>query len=338
VISLFFARVVASISARFGKQSFVRRAFTLVELLVVIAIIGILIALLLPAVQAAREAARRMQCTNSLKQMALGWHNYADKYKGDFLGTTHAGGPWANGMKGHTWVPRLWAYMEQGNLADQYAFGTEWYNDANNKLFMDPLKAPVDWYYCPSDRRGAMWTADANSRCRGNYLINYGNDWLWTGSSGAPTYKHDTFRGAPFIMNKIQNLASVTDGLSNTMFMSEGLIVNDDSNRGAWGSFMDPRDTTNMFMTLQTPNSSLPDSITDTGCCGGAGPCDGAKPGLCIKATSGGYDQYRAARSKHTGGVNANLGDGSVQFFSNTVNETVWVAAGSSQGDETTNL
>ena len=310
------------------------RAFTLVELLVVIAIIGILIALLLPAVQAAREAARRMQCTNNLKQMMLGWHNYADNYKGNFLGTTHTNGPWANGLRQHTWVPRLWPYTEQQALAADYHYGTEWYEDAAGNLHMAPLESQVDWYYCPSNRRGAMCTRDANHRARGNYLINYGNDWLWDGN-GAPTYKREQFRGAPFIMNKIQNLSSVVDGLSNTLFMSEGLIVDSDSNAGAWGSFLDPRDTTNMFMTLQTPNSSLPDSIYDSGCCWGD-PCDGAIPGLCIRAP--GYDQYRAARSRHTGGVNAGLGDGSIHFFSNTISEDNWVALGSSEGGETASI
>jgi prepilin-type N-terminal cleavage/methylation domain-containing protein/prepilin-type processing-associated H-X9-DG protein len=307
-----------------------RRAFTLVELLVVIAIIGILIALLLPAVQAAREAARRSQCVNNLKQITLGWHNYWDVHSGWFVGHTHDGGPTPNGVKQHTWVPRVWPYMEQRALGDNYCFLFAWYLNAQGQLNMAPLQVPVPWYYCPSDRAGALCTVDANTRARGSYLINFGNDWLWDGSN-PPTYKRASFLGAPFVLNLFQNISSIKDGLSNTLLMSEGRIVKSDTNKGIWGSFLDPRDAGNMFMTLQTPNSSVPDSITDSGCCWGD-PCDGATPGLCIPAA--GYEQYRAARSYHPGGVNAALCDGSVRFFADTVAADVWVGVGSSQGGE----
>ena len=308
------------------------RGFTLVELLLVIAIIGILVALLLPAVQAAREAARRMQCTNNLKQIVMGWHNYWDTHAGNFIGHTHSGGPnyGTTGLQQHTWIPRVWPYMEQEVLADSYSFETPWFQNHLGQLHMAPMQSRVGWYYCPSDRSGAMCTVDANHRARGSYLINFGNDWLW--NNVAPTYKRDSFLGAPFILNKFQNISAIRDGLSNTLLLSEGRIVSSDTSRGAWGSFFDPRDATQMFMTLMTPNSSVPDQLFDSGCCWGQ-PCDGATPDLCFRAT--GYDQYRAARSYHPGGVNAALCDGSVRFFPDTISAKVWVSLGATHSGAT---
>src|SRR5438132_3388859 len=103
-----------------------RLAFTLVELLVVIAIIGVLVALLLPAVQSAREASRRMQCTNNVKQWVLAMHNYADTngalpYGPREIPTTNR----------HSWVPQLWPYIEQPGLFSQYTFSVGFYLPPN---------------------------------------------------------------------------------------------------------------------------------------------------------------------------------------------------------------
>src|SRR5262245_7370237 len=101
-----------------------RRGFTLVELLVVIAIIGILVALLLPAIQSAREAARRAQCLNQLHQWSVAMHLYHDANK-----RLPPGG--VSKPKRQTWVPHLWAYIEEGPLASQ--------NDLTNAFFEAPM-------------------------------------------------------------------------------------------------------------------------------------------------------------------------------------------------------
>jgi len=307
--------------------------FTLVELLVVIAIIGILIALLLPAVQAAREAARRTQCVNHLKQWALALHNYADINKESLPpGLTNPGAPNPYpGLQGHSWVPRLWPYVEMQNQADMYAYETRWFLNAAGAPDLTSMQPPQAIYYCPSDRVGAIfdWAADRSlNRARGNYVLNFGYDWLWDYTVGSHPWKHSTWDGAPFALNAFYKLSEVRDGLSNTMAISESGVAVSDGHNDLRGDWFHDTGTSCMYMTLTTPNSSAPDMIYNF--------VDPDKPGPAIAMS--GYEQYRAARSYHPGGVNVAMCDGSVRFASETVAESVWKAAGSSYGAESVSL
>src|SRR3954447_23156175 len=127
-----------------------RRGFTLIELLVVIAIIAVLISLLLPAVQSAREAARRAQCVNNLKQIALACHNYHDTVggfppeainRGDYQGT------WWN------WLTFALPYMENGPLYNAINFSLPTYNPANRTTVFQAL---VSTFLCPTDNSSQL--------------------------------------------------------------------------------------------------------------------------------------------------------------------------------------
>lgn len=120
--------------------------FTLVELLVVIAIIGILVALLLPAVQAAREAARRMSCSNNMKQMGIALHNYHDTYKTLPPGKITEGNC-CSAHSGTSWAISILPYLEQGGLSDQYDFSASTIM-ANFTAFR---QTRIEAYLCPSD-------------------------------------------------------------------------------------------------------------------------------------------------------------------------------------------
>src|SRR6185503_1932546 len=143
-----------------------RRAFTLVELLVVIAIIGILVALLLPAIQSAREAGRRSSCQNTMRQWGVAMQNFH---------TALNRLPEGNRINPRrVWVVYTWPYMEDQSHAAQFDQTKNFYESPNTiypKSTAGIYAKPVPAYYCASDRPGALWMGDDYYRARGNYVI-----------------------------------------------------------------------------------------------------------------------------------------------------------------------
>jgi prepilin-type N-terminal cleavage/methylation domain-containing protein/prepilin-type processing-associated H-X9-DG protein len=334
-----------------GRCSGERRGFTLVELLVVIAIIGILIALLLPAVQAAREAARRSQCTNNLKQLGVALHNYHDTFKKmPFIcGGTGAGGGFGTYW---TWSPTstsayrlsgfvsLLPFMEQQAVYDQSSSNNfspgGWCNVPNS-----PVYAKITAFFCPSD--GGVSEHERGSR---NYMMSMG-DWSMQ--------HHDAARGqrnprGPFGTHRQAGLgscygfATVKDGLSNTAGFSERVV---DGHRMAdfKGGFaaisgLFPGSTTGTAMLPIVPLNCMNAPVVNktyttpaTGNVTGQYWSDGAMvmcafntilpPNAPSCAPAG--TQTQEARllvpptSDHPGGANVCMLDGSVQFISETI-------------------
>ena len=210
-----------------------RPAFTLVELLVVIAIIGILVALLLPAVQAAREAARRSQCTNRLKQIGLAILNYESSYKSLPPGGITEG-PCCSTKSGTSWPISILPQLEEQTLFDQYRF--DFFNeDPENTIVRETQVAK---YTCPSDPEGiddlitpASGPGSASARikyARGSYRGSAGlcENGFWDSSSQgsvAHLYERGPLHGVgPYDgMQEPVALKKVTDGQTNTLLVGE---------------------------------------------------------------------------------------------------------------------
>jgi prepilin-type N-terminal cleavage/methylation domain-containing protein/prepilin-type processing-associated H-X9-DG protein len=303
------------------------RAFTLIELLVVIAIIGILIALLLPAVQKIREAAARMSCSNNLHQIGLGLHNYHDT-----AGHLPPGSVWVppgydTAAAESTWVTYTLPYVEQDNLyktADfNRGFGQGSRNHPNNTLTSTSLKV----FKCPSDNdvEISFWGAAA-VWARGNYAGNNG-----IGPMTETTAPNTSRPQGVFMLNSKYKLTDITDGTTNTVFVSElikvpgtvsGQIAND------WRGVMHYPEGP-LYHHNQTPNSPVPDEER-------LGMCISIPVAPCI-GTSTSWNPKRitfTARSRHAGGVNVLLGDGGVRFISNNISLVTWRALSSPAGGE----
>lgn len=297
-----------------------RFGFTLIELLVVIAIIAVLIALLLPAVQQAREAARRSECKNNLKQIGLAMHNYHDTFLTFPPGVIRRQGvsgvdEWQTSMI--SWRARILPYLEQNALFDQINFKVEPGvastlpdGSVNPNLTVRTQKLTV--YVCPSDGSEERNSSYADS----NYFASLGS-----------STDHNTMDGM-FSVNRPRRLRDCSDGTSNTMLVAEGLgddwyfntmtgsheaaVCNTASaTDGSWNrgySWFYGNELHNFsFNTIFPPNQKAPDGRTSYNCRGG-----GTGNGLY------------GAHSKHTGGVQALLGDGSVRMVSDSINLATW--------------
>ena len=330
------------------------KAFTLVELLVVIAIIGILIALLLPAVQAAREAARRMQCTNHIKQIGLAIHNYHDSHNA--IPPLQSGfgpsveSPTATPCGMNSFLITLCPFLEQSARYDSYV-AAELPNIWNGTTTWDWTKGKIPCFACPSDAN-AIQPALQNQRVRNSYLASVGDEignasemkertrgffMGLTSRTVVPT--HPTGRG---IAIKTYSFASITDGLSNTAALSEAVTMNVSASRRIKGGFaLDlSAESPSLCQALSNDRVEYNTGTNVQNYGRGWRGFDGSTPSSAfttVMAPNGpscvyaedftGYPndtQYAragffTATSNHTGGVNVCLGDASAHFVSDTI-------------------
>jgi prepilin-type N-terminal cleavage/methylation domain-containing protein/prepilin-type processing-associated H-X9-DG protein len=296
--------------------------FTLIELLVVIAIIGVLIALLLPAVQKVREAANRLKCNNNLRQVGLAMHNHHDAHQALPEGTADATPYWGQG----NWQVSILPYIEQDTLRQlYYDYGV---NNGRNYYHIDNIRGAtgkqLKLLLCPSDTPNtAGWPGSPGSVTYHNYVVNFGNTGInETADWQASAYNGLTFQGAPFTRGRPQPLSTISDGTSNTLMLSELIQGQRHDLRGNtwWG-------TGSGFETSLRPNDSAPDLSWSN-----ASWCDPDPPNPPCSYRTSVY--VFAARSRHAGGVNVVFCDGSGRFIRNGIAPAVWQALGTTRGGE----
>lgn len=325
-----------------------RSAFTLVELLVVIAIIGILVALLLPAVQAAREAARRMQCKSNLKQLALAVLNYENTYRAIpasavvDLSVTATGNNGSWGVHG-----RIMHFLEQGNLYDQVDINTAW--DFQQPI--DGLRIPT--FTCPSDP-GTGRVRDPGGGKVHLVPTSYGfNMGTWFVFDPATRQGGD---GA-FFPNSHLRIRDFVDGTSNTLLAAEVKAWTTYTRNGGPGTTTIPLDAaaaslivTSGAQTKSTGHTEWPDGRVHH-----TGFTATLTPNTFVPFTTGGqtvdadYNSWQegkngssgnptyaivTSRSFHPGGVNVALVDGSVRAIAETIDLNVWRGIATRYGGE----
>ena len=319
------------------NRKFVRSGFTLIELLVVIAIIAVLIGLLLPAVQQAREAARRMQCKNNLKQLGLALHNYHDSFTVFPPASTY---PFNTLQSEGGWSvqARVLPYVDQANLNNLINFSQTY---ASQPL-VTATRVPI--YTCPSEVNNQLYPDGAVNWVPINYAMNYGEWFVWN-----PT-TNQIGTGA-FGPNGRTSTRDFTDGTSNTLAASEvktwqsylretggspaqptnssalsslgGTLKN--SGHNEWG---DGRTNQCGFTTTFTPNTKC--SHNNSGTVVDIDFISRREGNSTTESTFAAI----TSRSYHVGIVNSLLIDGSVRTISENLDLNVWRALGTRAGGE----
>jgi prepilin-type N-terminal cleavage/methylation domain-containing protein len=331
---------------------FVLLGFTLVELLVVIAIIGMLIALLLPAVQAARAAASRMECSNKIRQIALASHNHHDSYdvlpygvlgqiqqtqpSSKFSGGLSWNSDWRGGI---SLFVHLFPFMELESVQDttlkalkhnnehfslhepcQIDQVTWWDNVTTNPaavtatLPFNPAEIELPQFVCPSCSAGAraLGYDKYQNSAKSNYNGMIGAETQLTWTSLGYDYP---FNGV-FVPNKRFSFNDITDGTSNTLFFSECSAIDNPANSSQWFSTAPPLIGYRQFQYLGPLLNSA---------------CNNVK--CKINYANVNDNDYRAS-SLHLGGANFGIGDGSVRFISDTINMLLYSQLATRASDE----
>ena len=330
--------------------------FTLVELLVVIAIIGVLIALLLPAVQAAREAARRMSCTNNLKQLGLAMHNYVGTHR------IFPNSGWSDSAHGYPTdyspTAKLLPYSEQKDLHDLIdfsvhpggKFGLGAFGMADELRMIAGTAIPM--FLCPSDPERAHHDLASGgvtvSFAGTNYAFNGGD-----GMDGNTNMATSIDKGGISWTDARIGVRDVTDGTSHTLAFTESLRGPCDSPEGQSTPDLQVYCATSCSVALAeaAESSGVGAVLSSTNGWNGkrlsqwlesgmpTGPLMNGRftPNSPIPDLTGGSAKLTAARSRHPGGVNACFCDGSVRFIDDTISSYTWHAMWSRAGGEIIN-